>query len=147
MKLKQLSVFLENQPGHLSRVCEVLAQAKINIITMTLADTQEFGILRLIIREWQQAKTALEELDFIVNVSDVIAVEVDDQPGGLEKVLKIAESNALSVEYMYAFTCKKNQNAIIVIRFDNIDNACSILEKAGVKIFNADEFYVCKTNK
>ncbi|MEI7850253.1 MAG: ACT domain-containing protein [Kiritimatiellales bacterium] len=141
MKLKQLSVFLENRPGHLSRVCEVLAEAGINIVTMTLADTREFGILRLIVREWQRAKEVLEAAGFAVNITDVMAIEVTDEPGGLEKILKVAEAGGLSVEYMYAFACKQKKNALIVIRFDNIERASAVLESAGIGILSATEFY------
>jgi len=141
MKLKQLSVFLENRPGHLSRVCEVLAEAGLNIVTMTLADTLEFGILRLIIREWSRAKTVLEAAGYVVNVTDVMAIEVTDEPGGLEKILKTAETGGLSVEYMYAFACKQNKNALIVIRFDNPERAAAVLAEAGIGILSAAEFY------
>lgn len=134
MKLKQLSVFLENRPGHLSRVCETLAEAGINIVTMTLADTAEFGILRLIVREWEQAKAVLESAGFAVNTTDVMAIEVADEPGGLEKILKTAESGGLSVEYMYAFACKQKKNALIVIRFDDLDRAPEVLAAAGIGI-------------
>jgi hypothetical protein len=141
MRLKQLSVFLENRPGHLSRVCEVLAEAGINIVTMTLADTREFGILRLIVREWQCAKEALETAGFAVNITDVMAIEVADEPGGLEKILKAVEAGGLSVEYMYAFACKQKKNALIVIRFDDIERASSALEEAGIGVLSAAEFY------
>jgi hypothetical protein len=141
MKIKQLSVFLENRPGHLSRVCEVLAEAGINIVTMTLADTREFGILRLIVREWQRAKEALEAAGFAVNTTDVMAIEVADEPGGLEKILKAAEAGGLSVEYMYAFACKQKKNALIVIRFDDIERASAALKEAGIGVLSAAEFY------
>lgn len=141
MKLKQLSVFLENRPGHLSRVCEVLAEAGINIVTMTLADTREFGILRLIVREWQKAKEVLEAAGFAVNITDVMAIEVADEPGGLEKILKAAEAGGLSVEYMYAFACKQKKNALIVIRFDDIERASAALKAAGIGVLSAAEFY------
>ena len=141
MKLKQLSVFLENRPGHLSRVCEVLAEAGINIVTMTLADTREFGILRLIIRDWQGAKAVLEAAGFAVNIIDVMAIEVDDEPGGLGKILKTAEGGGLSVEYMYAFACKPKNKALIVIRFENPDRACAVLKSAGIGCLSATEFY------
>jgi len=141
MKLKQLSVFLENRPGHLSHVCEVLAEAGLDIVTMTLADTREFGILRLIIRDWQRAKEVLETAGFAVNITDVMAIEVADEPGGLEKILKVAESGGLSVEYMYAFACKPKKNALIVIRFDNIESASAVLAAAGIGILSAAKFY------
>ncbi len=141
MKLKQLSIFLENRPGHLSHVCEVLAEAGLDIVTMTLADTLEFGILRLIVREWKRAKEVLEAAGFAVNIIDVMAIEVADEPGGLEKILKAAESGGLSVEYMYAFACKLKKNALIVIRFDDSDRACTVLKSAGIGILSATEFY------
>ena len=141
MKLKQLSVFLENRPGHLSRVCEVLAEAGINIVTMTLSDTCEFGILRLIIREWNRAKEVLEAAGYVVNMTDVMAIEVADEPGGLEKILKAAEAGGLSVEYMYAFACQQNKNALLVIRFDNPERASAVLKDLGIGILSAAEFY------
>jgi hypothetical protein len=141
MKLKQLSVFLENRPGHLSHVCEVLAKAGLDIVTMTLADTSEFGILRLIIREWQRAKEVLEAAGFAVNTTEVMAIEVADEPGGLEKILKVAEAGGLSVEYMYAFACKPKKNALIVIRFDDLTRACTVMTNAGIGVLSAAEFY------
>jgi hypothetical protein len=141
MKLKQLSVFLENRPGHLSRVCEVLAEAGINIVTMTLADTSEFGILRLIIRDWSRSKEVLDAAGYAVKTTDVMAIEVADDPGGLEKILKTAEAGGLSVEYMYAFACKVKKNALIVIRFEDPDHACAVMKDAGIGILSAAEFY------
>jgi hypothetical protein len=141
MIIKQLSVFLENRPGHLVRVCEVLARDGINIETMTLADTREFGILRLIVRDWKQAKASLEAAGFTVNTTDVMAVEVADEPGGLERILKAVETGGLSVEYMYAFACKRQANALIVIRFDDVERASAVLQKAGVGMLSAGEFY------
>jgi hypothetical protein len=141
MKLKQLSVFLENRLGHLSHVCEVLAEAGINIVTMTLADTSEFGILRLIIRDWQRAKEVLDVAGYAVKTTDVMAIEVADEPGGLEKILKTAEAGGLSVEYMYAFACKAKKNAMIVIRFENPDRACAVMKDAGTGVLSAAEFY------
>jgi len=141
MIIKQLSVFLENRPGHLSHVCDVLAKCGINIETMTLADTREFGILRLIVRDWKAAKEALEAAGCAVNVTDVLAIEVADEPGGLERVLKVAEANGLSVEYMYAFANKRAANAVIVIRFDDLARAGDVLQKAGVGVLSAVDFY------
>src|SRR5512147_398386 len=102
MILKQLSVFLENQPGTLSRPCRVLADAGINILTIALADTQQFGILRLVVHEWEQARKVLEKNGCAVKVNDVVAVEVPDRPGGLAEVLEVIEGAHINVEYMYA---------------------------------------------
>jgi hypothetical protein len=141
MKLKQLSVFLENRPGHLSQVCGVLADAGLSIATMTLADTSEFGILRLILRDWQRAKEVLAAAEFAVNVIDVMAIEVADEPGGLERVLKAAEAENLSVEYMYAFACQSRAHALMVIRFDDLTRAGEVMNKAGIGVLSAEEFY------
>ena len=100
MKLKQLSVFVENKPGSVSRPCKALAEAGINITTLTLADTKDFGILRFIIDDWQKACDVLKEKKFAVSVNDVIALEVSDVPGGLSTVLETLERRGLNVEYM-----------------------------------------------
>ncbi len=141
MKLKQLSVFLENRPGHLGHVCKMLADAGISIETLTLADTQEFGILRLIVRDWEKAKRILEVGGSAVNAVDVMAIEVPDQPGGLENILKVAEQAGLGIAYMYAFALNGEGNTWIVIRFDDLDRAAQVLADAGIGVLSANEFY------
>src|SRR5512136_831771 len=106
MKLNQLSVFLENKPGALSAPCRLLAQAGINIQTFSLADTQQFGILRLMVHDWAQAKALLEKQGYVVKVTEVVALEVPDRPGGLADLLELVERAGINVEYMYAFTVK-----------------------------------------
>ena len=134
MKIKQLSLFVENKPGTLSAPCKILADAGINIVTLCLADTQDFGILRLIIEKWQEAKDILESKQFIVKVTDVVAVEVDDSPGGLSKILSTLEKASLNVEYMYAFTCGKNGKAILVFRFEKPDEAIKTLATKKINV-------------
>src|SRR5512135_1384483 len=107
MKLHQLSLFLENKPGRLTHPCRALAKAGINILTLSLADTRQFGILRLLVRDWQKAKTVLEQAGCVVNITEVVAIEVADRPGGLEQILEVIEKGKLNVEYMYAFTEKR----------------------------------------
>ena len=141
MKLKQLSVFLENKPGRLRELCAVLAEKGINIITLSLADTEQFGILRLIVKEHDQAKTLLEEKGFVAKLTDVIAVEVSDQPGGLSDILKIEQDSGISVEYMYAFTIKSGENAVLLFRFDDMDKAVSALQKANLNILDSVKLY------
>ncbi len=133
MKLKQLSVFLENKPGRLSHPCKALADAGINIMTLNLADTETFGILRLVIREWEKAKAILEKAGCVVNVSDVLAIEVPDQPGGLQSLLDIFEPNAINIEYMYAFTLKRGGNALLIMRFEDPTRALTVLKANGIK--------------
>jgi hypothetical protein len=137
MKIHQLSVFVENRLGHLLAPCQVLADAGINLATLSLADTQQYGILRLIIRDWSQAKKALEAAGFVVNVTEVLAVEVPDRPGGLINVLRAIESAGISIEYMYAFAEKRNNRAVLVIRVESIDKAIRALEHSDVNMISA----------
>ena len=106
MRIPQLSLFIENQPGHLVVPCKLLADAGINVVTLSLADTQQFGILRLIVREWQRAREVLEAAGLVVAVTEVLALEVLDEPGGLVELLGIFEQAGVNVEYMYAFTAR-----------------------------------------
>jgi len=134
MKLKQLSLFLENKPGALSRPVRLLARAKFNIVTLSIAEANQFGILRLILRDWENAKKLLEKNGFLVRVTDMVAVEVVDQPGGLAKILDVVEKAGLNVEFMYAFTEKRGGKAILVFRFDDPDNAIKILQQSKVNV-------------
>ncbi len=137
MKIHQLSVFVENSPGHLRAPCQVLADAGINLATLSLADTRQYGILRLIIADWQKAKSVLEDAGFLVNVSEVLAVEVPDRPGGLADVLKVIEQAKMNVEYMYAFAEKRNDKAVLVLRFENTDAAIEALKHSDVNVLES----------
>jgi hypothetical protein len=136
MKLHQLSVFVENRPGHLRAPCQVLADAGINLATLSLADTQQYGILRLVIRDWRRAKTVLEAAGFVVNITEVVAVEVPDHPGGLAGVLKAIEQAHINVDYMYAFAEKRDDKAILVFRFENVDAAIDALKDSEVNVID-----------
>ena len=136
---KQLSIFLENKPGRLSHPCKALAAAGINILTLNLADTETFGILRLIVREWEQAKAILEKTGCVVNVSDVLAIEIPDQPGGLQSLLDLFEPNAINIDYMYAFTLKRGGNALLIMRIQDPDRAIAILEASGINVLQSVE--------
>ncbi|HNZ49456.1 MAG TPA: ACT domain-containing protein [Candidatus Hydrogenedentes bacterium] len=141
MKMHQLSMFLENKPGRLSEPCRLLANAGINILTLSVADTQQFGILRLIVPDWEAAKGVLEKAGFVVNVTEVVATEVVDQPGGLATILEIIEEVGLNIEYMYAFTFRCNDKAVIVFRFDNNDIAVTALQAKGISVVGGVELY------
>ena len=141
MKLKQLSVFLENKPGRLRELCALMAENGINIITLSLADTEQFGILRLIIKDYEKAKALLEEKGFVAKLTSVIAVEVKDEPGGLSDILNIEEQSGISVEYMYAFTIKSGENAVLLFRFDDMDKAVTALQSADLNILDSVELY------
>jgi hypothetical protein len=139
MKLKQLSLFLENKPGALSRPIRLLAKARVNILTLSLADSRQFGILRLIVKDWEGAKKLLEKNSFVVNLTDMVALEVEDRPGGLAKILTEIEKAGINVEYMYAFTVKREHKGVLVFRFGDPDKAIAALQKKRINVVGRDE--------
>jgi hypothetical protein len=141
MKIKQLSVFLENKPGRLSVPCKALAKAGLSIMSLSLADTRQFGIMRLVIKEWEKAKQVLEEAGCVVNITEVTAIEVEDRPGGLESVLEIIEQANVNLEYMYAFTFGSKDKAIIVFRFNDPDTAIKVLQSKGVNLIGSVDLF------
>ncbi len=141
MKLNQLSVFLENKPGRLSKPCHALSSAGINILTLSLADTHQFGILRLIVRDWKRAKEVLESAGCIVNSTEVVAIEVADRPGGLAAVLEVIEQAKVNLEYMYAFTFRSRDKAVLVFRFEDPDAAIRLLQDNGVNVLKDVELF------
>ena len=132
MKVTQLSLFLENKPGALSRPVKLLAKAKLNILTLSIADTQQFGILRFVLRDWKKAKRLLEKDGFVVKVSDLVALEVADKPGGLADILVTVEKARVNLEYMYGFTLRKEGKGVLAFRFDDPDRAIAALQKMGI---------------
>ncbi len=136
MKFKQLSLFLENKPAHLKHPCEALAEAGINILTLCLADAQQFGILRLILPDWERAKAVLEDAGCAVRVDEVVALEVSDEPGGLAGVLSVIEAGGHNLEYMYAFTFGSGEKAVLFMRFDDTDAAITTLLDGGVNVLD-----------
>lgn len=141
MTIHQLSLFLENKPGHLNAICRTLADAGINIVTLSMADTDQFGILRLIIAEWEKAQKVLVEKGFVVNVSNVVATEVEDRPGGMAEILETLDKNNVNIEYMYAFTFRRGNSAVLVFRFDDTDRAIEVLQSSGKNILGHVELF------
>jgi hypothetical protein len=141
MKVKQLSLFLENKLGALSRPVKLLAKAKLNILTLSIADTQQFGILRCVVRDWEKAKRLLEEDGFVVKVSDMVAIEVADEPGGLAKILETLEQARVNLEYMYGFTLRKEGKGVLAFRFDDPDRAIAALQKKGINPVRSVELF------
>ena len=147
MKLKQLSLFLENKPGHVRKACRMLADHDINIETLALADTEQFGILRLLVKDWERAKEVFEKNDVVVRVSEVIALAVGHHPGGLANILDTLEDANLNIEYMYGFSQHIGaengtpESAIIVFRFDNPDTAVEILQKRNIRVLGSEELF------
>ncbi|MCX6928528.1 MAG: amino acid-binding protein [Verrucomicrobia bacterium] len=132
MTVKQLSLFLENKPGALSRPVKLLANAKLNVLTLSIADTQQFGILRLVLRDWEKARRLLEKEGFVVKVSDVVAIEVANEPGGLADILVALEKAQVNLEYIYGFTLKTEGKGVLAFRFDDPDRAIAALQKMGI---------------
>ena len=143
MKLRQLSLFLENRPGQLRVPAKVLGDAGIDILTMSLADTQQFGILRLIVKDWERAKKILDAAGIVVNVTEVLAVDVPDRPGGLAGVLEAFEKAELGIEYMYAFAASRERgtDATLVFRLADPDRAAKVLASHGVKLVSSEELF------
>ena len=121
MQIRQISIFLENKPGQLSTICRALADADINIATLSLADTADFGIVRMIVDDHEKAKTVLAKAGFAVNVCEVVAVCVPDRPGGMAEVMAAFDKGGVNIEYSYAFSFHKAEKAVLVFRFtDNV---------------------------
>lgn len=141
MKIKQLSIFLQNRMGSLSKPLEVLSDADVNIRAMCMADTSEFGILRLVVDDPEKGKEALEKNNFLVKITDIIGVEMNDTPGGLTTVLKIIKDNEIDLEYLYAFSHDKAEKAILLLHADKLDELIEALEENNIIIVQAEEVY------
>jgi hypothetical protein len=136
--IKQISVFLENKKGRLADVTNVLAKEGINIRALFLADTQDFGVLRMIVNNTEKALQVLKENNFVAQETIVIAVEVEDKPGGLNKILDLLSKNDINIEYMYAFVEKKADNAIVIFKVDEYDTARKVLKEKNVGLLTTD---------
>jgi hypothetical protein len=139
MKVKQLSVFVENQPGRLAAVARSLGEAKVNIMAMTIAETREFGVIRMIVADPDAAVKIMKAAGFTVTTTVVLAIEVPDKPGALGWVLDAFVKKGLNVEYMYAFVAKREGAAILVFRFDDPDKAIEALKGSEVKVLSNEE--------
>jgi hypothetical protein len=141
MKIHQLSLFLENKPGRLIEPCRLLAGAGIDMRTLTLADTAQFGILRMIVSDWERARTLLNEAGFVANIVEVVAVEVPDRPGGLAEILELFQGTEVNIEYMYAFPTGSVDRAVLIFRFDKPDDAIARLQAAGINVLESVQVY------
>ena len=133
MIIKQLSVFLENKQGRMCAAADLLAQNNINIRALSLADTSEFGILRLIVDKPEEGKKILSEAGIVVRVTDVLSLTMEDAPGGMLGVLRLLSENGIGVEYMYAFAGKNDGEAFMIIQTDELEAAENILQKGGFR--------------
>jgi hypothetical protein len=134
MKAEQISIFIENKAGRLSDVTGILAKAGINIRALAVADTSDFGVLRLIVNDNEKAEEALKNSGFTVRKTHVVAVKVDDTPGGLHKILDVLNNARINVEYMYAFIQQSGDKAIMIFRFDQTEEAIKVLLDTGFTV-------------
>jgi len=141
MKIKQISLFAENKQGHIAAPVRSLAEQGIDIRALVLAETGQYGILRMIVSDWQKAAEILESGGFTVKVTEVLAVEVSDRPGGLAEVLRALDARGVNIEYMYAFPQFRVEKAILLFRFADPDAAIACLQAAGINILANEELF------
>ncbi len=139
MRVEQLAVFLENKSGRLAEITGIIADEGVNIRALSVADTADFGILRLIVDDVEKTKAALKEHGFTVGKTNVLAVEVADETGGLHDVLKAIHEQGLNVEYMYAFVNKTGENAVLIFRFEDMDKAINSLKEGGFVLLTGEQ--------
>ena len=141
MKVEQISIFIENKSGRLAEITRILGEGGINIRALSLADTSDFGILRLIVNDVETANRVLKEKGFTVNKTEVVAVEVPDRPGGLGAILRALDTEQINVEYMYAFVERCGGNAVIIFRFDGTDKAINALKANNFSVLAGERLY------
>jgi hypothetical protein len=141
MQVEQISVFLENRAGRLAEVSAILAEAGVNIRALSLADTSDFGVLRLIVNNNEKAMETLKNAGFTVGKTNVLAVEVEDRPGGLHKILDVLFKSGINVEYMYAFVQQSGNNAVMIFRFDQTEKAMNVLAENNIKTIDGKTLY------
>lgn len=141
MKVKQISVFLENKSGRLAQVTATLGENDINIRALSIADTTDFGILRLIVNDPDKAYRVLKEAGFTVGFTDIIAVEAADQPGGLAVALQLLDRAGINIEYLYAFVQKASNAALVVFRVEQLDEAVKVLQENGIRVLTGEDVY------
>lgn len=140
-KIKQLSIFLTNQKGKLYNVLNILAENNINIRALSLTDTSEFGILRLIVDDPDKGQEILEKNNYTIKISSAIGVELNDVPGGLSSVLKVLNDNNINLDYLYAFTHEDSDKAILFLSTHDLDLLINVLKDKSIKIVPSDEIY------
>lgn len=141
MKAEQISVFLENRAGQLVKIIQLLAEVKINIRALSLADTSEFGILRMLVSDPIMTGAVLRQNGFTIGTASVLAVELSDKPGSLYEILRLVSSHGINVEYMYACARRHHELAVMIFRFDKIDEAQELLLANGYALVSGKELW------
>jgi hypothetical protein len=139
MKIHQISVFLENRQGRLYEICALLGKHSINIRALNVAENQDFGVLRIVVDKPKEAMAIMKENGFVATLTDIVAVEVEDKPGGLAKILKAVSESDINIEYMYGFVEKSSDKALLVFRFDDSDKAIALLQAKKIKVIAKNE--------
>lgn len=139
MNIKQISIFVENKKGRLAEITKTLAQNDIDISALSIADTTEFGILRLIVNKPELAEKVLKEKGFAVKATEVIAISVENKPGGLSIALEKLDEEHISIEYMYAFVGERTKEALVTLRVEEINKAVKVLKEAGITVVSDHE--------
>lgn len=137
--VKQISVFLENKSGRLADATKTLGENNIDISALSIADTTDFGILRLIVNNPEKAEDVLKKDGFTVAITDVLAIEIEDKPGGLYKALAVLEENSIGIEYIYAFVAKFSNGALVILRLDKPCEAMEILNKNNIRVLEQED--------
>ena len=141
MLIKQISVFVENKEGRLAEITETIAKAGIDIRALSIADTTDFGILRLIVDKPHETEKVLRDSGFTVSVTSVIAVGIDDVPGGFAKPMRVLANAHIDVEYMYAFISRDTKKAYVILRVNDNATATKVLEEAGIVLLDENGFH------
>lgn len=141
MNIQQLSIFVENKSGRLAEITEALAKANVDIRALSIADTSDFGILRLIVDQPEVAVEALKQANLTVSLTSVIAIGIEDQPGQFYKAMRVLAEHKIGIEYMYAFISRDKGKAYVILRVENSEKALEVLEQGGIKILTAEEIY------
>jgi hypothetical protein len=141
MLVKQISIFLENKSGRLAEVTKTLGENDIDISALSIADTTDFGILRLIVNKPEKAERILKENGFMVSCTEVIAIGVEDKPGGLAAALDILDREGIGIEYMYAFVSKKEDEALVILRVEGPEKAAKVLQDKGISVLSSSQVY------
>lgn len=133
MTVKQISVFLENKPGRLAEFSDVLSQNDIDLRALSLAEAEDFGIVRIIVDDVYKTSTVLKDANYVFSITKVLAVAIPDEPGGLSKVIRVLGDNDVNVEYMYAFITRKKGLAYMIFRVEDNQKAVHVLQQSGIK--------------
>ena len=141
MKVQQVSVFIENRIGRMAEVTRLLGNNNINIRALSIADTTNFGIIRLIVNDVQQAEKVFKDAGYTVSLTDVIALEIPDTPGGLADVMETLNKGGVSIEYLYAYVEKSGDKAVVIFRFEDTEKALQIVESSGITALTDEQVY------